>query len=476
MTGNRNEGVFDVAIVGAGVVGCAVARRFVLEGARVLLLEKGTDLLSGASKANSAILHTGFDAPPGSLEVACMQRGYAEYMDIAERLNLPLLQTGAVVAAWNEDEFARLDQIEAQARENGVDDVRRMDRHDVLAREPHLAPSVLGGLLIPHEHVIDPWSAPLAYLRQAVENGAVAVFDAQVDGGERIGDCWRLATTQGIFHAGYIVNCAGLWGDRLEERLLGQSTFQIKPRKGQFVVFDKTAAAFIRTTLLPVPTERTKGVVVVRTAFGNVLVGPTAEEQEDRVHATVERATLEQLVDTAARLVPPLRDVPVTAVYAGLRPATEQKEYRVRMDAARGYLVAGGIRSTGLTAALGLASHLFELYRQSTQGLATLPAPFWPRVPNLADHLPRDWELPGDNEIVCHCELVTRREIEAALRGTVPARDLGGLKRRTRACMGRCQGFYCSARVAELTAGRFRDAVAVGDANTDASADADADE
>jgi glycerol-3-phosphate dehydrogenase len=220
-----------------------------------------------------------------------------------------------------------------------------------------------------------------------------------------------------------------------------------------------------------VPTERTKGVVVVRTAFGNVLVGPTAEEQEDRVHATVERAMLQQLVDTAARLVPPLRDVPVTAVYAGLRPASEQKEYRVRIDAERGYLVAGGIRSTGLTAALGLASHLFDLYRQATSGLTALPTPHWPRVPNLADHLPRDWERPGDNEIVCHCELVTRREIEAALDGTVPAGDLGGLKRRTRACMGRCQGFYCSARVAELTVGRFREAMAVGEA--DASADAD---
>jgi glycerol-3-phosphate dehydrogenase len=295
------------------------------------------------------------------------------------------------------------------------------------------------------------------------------VFGAEVGRGERIGDHWHLTTTRGVFQARYVVNCAGLWGDRLEAQLLGESTFQIKPRKGQFVVFDKTAAEFIRTTLLPVPTERTKGVVVVRTAFGNVLVGPTAEEQDDRVHATVERETLQRLVDTAARLVPPLRDVPVTAVYAGLRPATEQKEYRVRIDAERGYLVAGGIRSTGLTAALGLASHLFDLYRQASSGLRALTAPHWPRVPNLADHLPRDWERAGDNEIVCHCEWVTRREIEAALEGSVPAGDLGGLKRRTRACMGRCQGFYCSARVAELTAGRFRDAMAVGevDANAD---------
>jgi glycerol-3-phosphate dehydrogenase len=460
----RLDGLFDVAVVGAGVVGCAVARRFVLEGARVVLLEKGADILSGASKANSAILHTGFDAPSGSLEVSCMQRGYAEYLEIADRLNLPLFETGAVVAAWNPDELARLDQIEAQARENGVDDVCRLDRQQMLEREPNLSPAILGGLLVPREHVIDPWSAPLAYVRQAAENGCQVVFDAELTKGVSCAGEWHLETTRGALRARFVVNCAGLWGDKVEALLLGQSSFEIKPRKGQFVVLDKTAAAFMRTTLLPVPTERTKGVVIVRTAFGNVLVGPTAEEQEDRVHASVESRALQSLLDTAARLIPPLKDVPVTAVYAGLRPATEKKEYRVRLDERESYIAVGGIRSTGLTAALGIATHVYGLYAQAAvHGHAPLGDPVWPRVPNLCEHLARDWEAPGDNEIVCHCELVTRREIDAALAGPLAARDLGGLKRRTRACMGRCQGFYCSARVAQLCAGKFAEPVAIGD-------------
>ncbi|WBM69337.1 NAD(P)/FAD-dependent oxidoreductase [Buttiauxella sp. WJP83] len=456
----------DVVVIGAGVVGCAVTRRFVLEGARVLLIEKSSDILSGASKANSAILHTGFDAPPDSTELSCMQRGYREYLEISGQLNLPILKTGAVVAAWNQDEMERLPGIMAQAKQNGVADVQMLDRASLLKREPFLSPEVLGGLLVPEEHVIDPWSAPLAYLRQAVENGGQVMCDTELLSAIREGNEWVLTTNQGEIRASTVINCAGVWGDKVESILLGTSRFTIKPRKGQFVVFDKVASSLLNTILLPVPNERTKGVVLVRTIFGNLLVGPTAEEQDDRLHAAVEKPMLEQLIAKAVSLIPALSGVPVTAVYAGLRPATERKEYRIYHDADVGYLAAGGIRSTGLTASLGLAAHLFDLY--STQPSTTLTPLFDPvanAVPNLAEHLPRDWQMPGSHEMVCHCERVTRREIDAALNGPVPARDLGGLKRRTRVCMGRCQGFYCSSRVAELSREKWGESLIVGDVN-----------
>src|SRR6218665_4075260 len=168
---SMSEPAFDVAVIGAGVVGCAVARRFVLGCARVLLLGKGADLLSGASKANSAILHTGFDAPGGSLELACMQRGYAEYMQIARALNLPVLETGALVAAWSDQEFERLAQLHAQASDNGVHDVQRLDRAEMLPPHPPIAPPAPRPPPPPPHHFTHPWSSPLAYLRQAVENG-----------------------------------------------------------------------------------------------------------------------------------------------------------------------------------------------------------------------------------------------------------------------------------------------------------------
>lgn len=464
MQGNTNE-VFDVAVIGAGVVGCAVARRFSLGGARVVLLERGADILSGASKANSAILHTGFDAPTGSLELSCMQAGYDEYMRIAPKMNLPVLETGAVVAAWSNEEESRLDAIELQAIENGVRDVRRLTRANILSREPNVNPSVRAGLFVPREHVIDPWSAPLSYVTQAVMNGASAIFDAEVTGAIRSGPEWHITTTRGEFRAVFVVNCAGLFGDAVEQMFAGVSSFEIRPRRGQFVVFDKSAASLIRTILLPVPTERTKGVVVTPTAFGNVLVGPTAEEQQNRNRAGVDSEALAALLTKAISLVPALEAVPVTATYAGLRPATEKKEYRVTVKSDLGYMTLGGIRSTGLTAALGLAAHAFEIYATTNGKQSPLTEPAHPVMPNLAEHRERDWAKPGDNEIICHCELVTRREIEAALHSVVPARDFGGLKRRTRACMGRCQGFYCTARVAELTAALLDCNLSVGAAH-----------
>ncbi len=456
---------FDVAIIGGGVVGCAMARRFALDGARVILLEKASDILNGASKGNSALLHTGFDAPAGSLELACVRAGYEEYMEIRERLNVPVLKAGAVVVAWTEDDAARLDAIESRARANGITDVQRLSRTELLDREPHLAPSALEALLVPGESVIDPWSAPLAYLRQALENGARVRFNAEVESGRLENGVWRLDCGGTAVAARTVINCAGLYGDLLEQKLLGECPFSIRPRKGQFVVFDKAAAGYLRTIILPVPTERTKGLLLTPTVFGNVLVGPTAEDQESRSEAVVDGETLRNLVHKACTVLPALQDISITAVYAGLRPATEYKEYQVRFDQARQWISVGGIRSTGLTSALGLARHIYGLYTGSGIEHTPVEQPVWPQVPNLAESGPRDWQRPGYGEIVCHCEMVTLRELEAALEGPVPARDLGGLKRRTRAGMGRCQGFYCSGRLASLTQGHLDEPLAVGRAH-----------
>lgn len=446
---------FDAAIVGGGVVGCAIARRLTLDGVRVVLLERGPDILQGASKANSAILHTGFDAPPGSLELACIRTGYAEYRRIFADLGLPLLETDAVLVAWTAEEERRLDAVLARARENGVREVRPLTRAELFARVPGLAADARSAVLIPGEHVIDPWSTPLAYLLQAIANGAVVRRGCAVERGVLAEGLWTLGTTQGPVRARLVVNCAGLFGDLLDRALLGAAEFTIRPRKGQFVVLDKAAAGQLRTIILPVPSERSKGIVVTPTVFGNLLVGPTAEEQDDRTTATVERTVLEGLLSHAARVLPALAGISVTATYAGLRPATESKDYRIVAHPQRRWITVGGIRSTGLTAALGIAAHVAQLAHELGLPHRPLADPVWPKVPNLAEHGPRDWQRPGCGPIVCHCELVTRREVLAALEGPLPARDLGGLKRRTRAMMGRCQGFYCAAAIARLTRGRL---------------------
>lgn len=451
---------YDVAIIGAGVVGCAVARRFALAGAKVILVEKGADILSGASKANSAILHTGFEAPKNSLELELIQAGRQEYLEIREQLSLSIVRTGAVVCAWNEAEAGKLATIEAQGRENGIAELNLMTGRQARSTMPSLSNRLLAALEVAEEHIIDPWSAPLAYLTQAVKLGATFRRNTELLNGQFDG-AWALETTSGVIKAQSIINAAGLYGDTVDQRLGFQPEFQIKPRKGQFVVLDKAAYRHVPRIVLPVPAEFTKGIIVCPTAFGNVLIGPTAEEQEDRVRATVEEATLKALLKRGAEIVPALADIPVTAVYAGLRPASDDKSYRIFFRPEKRAITLGGIRSTGLSSSLGLAKHALMLYEEFDtrhDNRNEIPDIC---VPNLTEDFERDWQRPNHGEIVCHCELVTKREIEAALESPVPPGDFGGLRRRTRAGMGRCQGFYCNARLAEMTKGRFATPLAV---------------
>lgn len=447
-------GSFDVAIIGAGVVGCAAARRFAREGARVVLIEKGADILSGASKANSAILHTGFDAPPGSLELDLVKAGRDEYLSIHGALGLSVVETGALVCAWAGHEVERLEAIAAGARENGISGVRLLSGEQARQLVPALSPDLMAAVEVLGEHVIDPWSAPLAYLTEAVALGAEFLRNTEVLSGQYEAG-WRLQTSRGDVAADSVINAAGLFGDEINSRLGLPAEFTIKPRKGQFVVLDKAAARIVPKILLPVPNEITKGIVICPTAFGNVLIGPTAEEQDDRTRASVDTQTLEMLKAHGAKLVPALGGFEVTAVYAGLRPGTERKHYRVSSYPEKQAIVLGGIRSTGLSSALGLAQHAVSLHNSFGRTFtppARIPAI---TVPNLTEARPRDWQEPDHGEILCHCEMVTRREVEACLSSPVPPGDYGGLRRRTRAGMGRCQGFYCQGRLSEVSAERL---------------------
>ncbi|NIA69222.1 NAD(P)/FAD-dependent oxidoreductase [Pelagibius litoralis] len=442
-------------MIGAGVVGCAIARRFALEGARVIVIEKAADILDGASKGNSGILHTGFDAPVGSLEQRCIAEGYREYLEIRERLDLPILKTGALVLAWSDEQAARLPALIDKAHANGVDDVEPLSAAEILAREPGLSDRVRGGFHVPREYVMDPWTAPYSYLLQAIENGASFLRRAEVLDGAFDGEAWTLETSRGPVKTGTVINAAGLYGDRVDQSLLKTTSYVIRPRKGQFVVFDKAASELLSAILLPVPTEATKGIVICKTSYGNVLVGPTAEEQDSRDDASVDGDTLAALRAHGIEMLPGLAAFDVTATYAGLRPATADKDYQINDDGARRYISVGGIRSTGLSAALGIAMHVFGLY--TAFGLRHRPPSDlrWPRVSPISESQERAWSQPGNDGIVCHCELVTRREIEAALCGPLAAASLAALKRRTRVTMGRCQGFYCLGELAEITAGRF---------------------
>lgn len=450
--------IWDVIVIGGGVVGCAVHRKFTLMGAKVLLLEKGGDILSGASKANSAIMHTGFDATPDSIELYCMQKGYKEFMQIHEKMNLPVLKTGALVVAWNQEQLTALPEIVQKAHKNNVTNVTQISVAELYVLEPNLAKGALGAVFVPDEFVIDPWSTPLAYLTQAIIHGSSYKFNCKVESGEFNHKIWQLNTSQGVFKAKLVINCTGIYGD-IVEAICRKPKFMIKPRKGQFIVYDKIASKDINSIILPVPTATTKGVLLCKTIFGNVIVGPTAEEQEDRSKVEVNQEMLNSLIQQGLKILPSIKNYSITATYAGLRPASEEKDYRIYSYPQKNWLCAGAIRSTGLTSALGVAQYLAELYLTKFEQSIHFQPPkdlIWPKMPNLAEHLERGYKKRDNGGIVCHCELVTRKELEDAFDSAIPPECIGGLRRRTRVMMGRCNGFYCSSNVNKIIKDRIK--------------------
>jgi glycerol-3-phosphate dehydrogenase len=444
--GTAPEGPFDVAIVGAGAVGCAVARELSLRWARCALIEAGPDVGAGTSKANTAILHTGFDAKPGTIESGLVARGYQLLREYAGEVGIPTADLGALMIAWNPEQREALIGVEAAARENGYADARPVDLEELYAREPNIGSGAEGALEIPGEGIVCPFTTTLAYATEALAAGCELVLNAAVTGVRPSGGGHEIDTARGPIRARYLVNAAGLHSDEVDA-MLGHSDFRVTPRRGELIVFDKLARGLLNHVLLPVPTEKTKGVLVSPTIYGNVLLGPTADDVEDKTDRSTTAAGLASLMEAGARILPQLEEHEVTATYVGLRAATEHRDYQLTAHADQRYVCAGGIRSTGITGSLAIAEWVREALGDAGLDLASSPEQVGIRMPNIGEFGGRPYQEGG--RIICFCERVTRDEVDAALASPIPPADLDGLRRRTRVLMGRCQGFFCGAEVAE---------------------------
>jgi glycerol-3-phosphate dehydrogenase len=447
-------GDHDVAVIGGGVVGTAIARELSRFALRVILLEAGPDVGAGTSKANTALLHTGFDAKPGTIEARLVRRGFELLGAYAERVGIAVERTGALLVAWEDEQLAALPGIAAVARENGHDDLREVAADELYAREPSLGPGARGALEVPGESIVDPFTPAIAFATEAVMAGCELRRDAPVTRLARRGDGWDVTAGGDTIRARFVVNAAGLRSDEVH-RLAGFGGFTVTPRRGELIVFDKLARPLVSHVLLAVPTATTKGVLVAPTVFGNVMVGPTADDIDDKTATGSTAVGLARLRGEAARIVPALAAHEVTAVYAGLRAATEHVDYRLEIDADAAYACAGGIRSTGLSASMAIAEHVREGLAAAGLELAPRPEDELPalRMPNLGEAFPRPYrrpERPDHREIVCFCERVSRGEVADAMRSPVAPADLDGLRRRTRVLMGRCQGFFCGAELAAM--------------------------
>jgi glycerol-3-phosphate dehydrogenase len=453
------ELIVDVAVVGAGIVGCAIARVLAGTHLSVALVEARDDVGDGTSKANTALLHTGFDATPGTLESRLVARGYRLLGDYAEATGIPVERTGAMLVAWNKEEAGALPALMVKAESNGYRECSLEHAQEIYRRVPDLGPGAVAGLYVPGESIICTWTTNLALATDALARGATLLCGARVTAAVRGPDHTTLHTTRGPVHARWVINAAGLGADHLDAGF-GHHRFTVTPRRGELLVFDKLARPLVPLIVLAVPSSRGKGVLISPTIYGNVMVGPTSENLTDRTATGTSERGMRFLKNKGRALMPKLFEEEVTATYAGLRAASNHDDYLIDLDASDRYVLVGGIRSTGLTAGMAVAEHVAGLLSDAGVDVTErddLPPP--PRMPNLGEATVRPYQdadrVAADPEygrLVCFCERVSAGEIRDALRSPIPPTDLDGLRRRTRVMNGRCQGFYCGAHTAALLA------------------------
>ena len=446
--------VSDVVVIGGGIVGCAIARQLAGTDLSVTLLEARDDIGDGTSKANTALLHTGFDATPGTLESKLVSRGYHLLGEYAQQAGIPVERTGALLVAWTDEERETLPTLKDKAEHNGYHACEIVGAVEVYRRVPHLGPGALAGLTVPDESIICTWTTNLALAIDAVGRGAqlrrsTRVLDVTIGA-----DHTTLTTTVGEVSGRWIINAAGLGADHLDAAF-GYRRFTVTPRRGELLVFDKLARPMVPCIVLAVPSSVGKGVLISPTIYGNVMVGPTSEDLNDRTATGTSEAGFEFLLGKGRALMPTLFDDEITASYAGLRAAIDRSDYLIELDTDQRYILVGGIRSTGLTAGMAIGEYVAGLLAEAglnTRPRADLAPP--PRMPNLGEATVRPYQgssrIAADPEyghIVCFCERVTAGEIRDAFQTPIPPVDFDGLRRRTRAMNGRCQGFYCGAAV-----------------------------
>jgi glycerol-3-phosphate dehydrogenase len=455
--------VHDVVVIGGGVVGVTLARALSRYHLDVVLLERDAEVGFGVSKANSGIIHSGIHADPATVKGRLEWPGNVGWLQLRDDLGFGFAQVGELLVALAEEELPTIEAIEAQGRGKGVPGLTRWDPERIRRAQPNLSREVIAALWAPTAGVINPYEAVLLIADNAVRNGVTILTEQPVvaidppDSTDPDGPI-VLRTPTSAVAARYVVNAAGLYADEVA-RMAGVGTFTISGRKGEEYLLDKRLAGLVTSIIFPCPTATSKGTLVTPTFDGTIMVGPTAEATDDKDDTTTTPEGAAQVFAAAKRLVPAISERDVIAEFAGVRAVADTEDFILGPTARRGFLNAAGIQSPGLTAAPAIADHLVAVL--ADEGLVLEAKDDWqPR----AEHPVRFAVLSTDDQaelaardprfaqLVCRCELITEAEIVDAIdRG---ARTLDGVKFRTRAGMGRCQGGFCTWRCLELLAER----------------------
>lgn len=445
---------YDAIVVGAGVVGAAVARELSRRKGSFLVVERALDVCEGTSKANSAIVHAGFDAEPGTWKAKMNVAGNQSMDALSQELDIPFRRVGAFVVCFAKEELPKLRELYDRGVANGVPDMELLTGEQARALEPNLSEEVQGALLANTSGIVCPFELTLGLAESAAKNGVEFSFDTQVTGLERAGEGWVVHTSQGDFAARAVVNAAGVFADEIHNWVC-EDKLHITPRRGEYCLLDHTAGAHVSRTVFQLPGKYGKGVLVSPTVHGNLLLGPTAKDIGGKEDTATTAPGLQEVLEKSALGVKNIPTRQVITSFSGLR-AHEDGDDFVLGESAPGFFDAAGIESPGLSSAPAIGAYLAGLIGEKL-GLPENPDfdPIRRGVPHVKD-LPVAERAaliqkdPAYGQIVCRCEEVSYGEIRDAIHGILGAKTLDGVKRRTRAGMGRCQAGFCSPRVMDL--------------------------
>lgn len=450
--------MYDVIIIGAGVSGAATARELSRYKVNACVIEKEEDVCCGTSKANSAIVHAGYDAATGSLMAKLNVRGNQMMEQLAKDLDFPFKKNGSLVVCLHEEDMPNLQALYDRGVANGVKDLRILNREELRAMEPNISDEAYAALYAPTAGIVCPFNLNIAMAENACVNGVEFKFDTEVTGLHPIEGGWAIETNQGTFETKYVVNAAGVYADRLHN-MVSAKKIHITPRRGDYCLLDKTAGNLVSKTIFALPGKFGKGILVAPTVHGNLILGPTAIDIEDKEGTNTTREGLDQVIAKCGMNV---KNIPMRSVitsFAGLRAHEDGHEFLIgELEDAPGFIDCAGIESPGLTSSPAIGEMVAEILREklnlekNENFVATRKGVLDLDALSKEERIELIRKNPAYGNIICRCEMITEGEILDAIHRPLGAKSLDGVKRRTRAGMGRCQAGFCSPRTMEILA------------------------
>ena len=448
--------MYDVVIIGAGVSGSASARELSRYKVNACVIEKTEDVCSGTSKANSGIVHAGFDAPEGSLMAKLNVEGNLMMEELSKELDFPFKKNGSLVICLSEEDMPKLKELYDRGIRNGVKELKILNKEEVLELEPNITDDVYAALYAPTGGIVCPFGLNIALAENANTNGIEFRFNTEAQDIEKIDGGFIIKTNQGDIKTKYIVNAAGVFADKFHN-MVSQNKINITARKGEYCLLDKTAGNHVSRTIFALPGKMGKGVLVSPTAHGNLIVGPTSTDIDDKEGVNTTREGLDTVIGKSSMNVKNIPMRQVITSFSGLRAHEDNHEFIIKeLEDAKGFIDCAGIESPGLTSSPAIGKMVADILKEklnleeNPNFVGTRKGILDPNTLSLEERNQLIKEQPAYGNIICRCEMITEGEIIDAIRRPLGAKSLDGVKRRTRAGMGRCQAGFCSPKTMEI--------------------------